>query len=333
MHCTRQRWWALGARTFKNMALVALAALVAIPGPGCSGFVDEQEGDVPITEIPLELRETIKLHQGYLDGKAAEFYRFGTFVPADAGWFPSYEKFPGMPVHPIYIWAGDNGKPTLQTEQHPIIDTLPLQAKYTDFFEVVVVTPDAGEQPNDIKSRGTLLLAGYALARTGHIINCPVVGPEAKLASSKNKLRNTYKKIQVWYRKKITHCMLMEGGSVLIAGGAPSPKVFKQKISDARTEYRVADTEVYTLVSSAFSGADVVSSIPVPNNDVYRYGPGTKDYSPLGRVHDVTVPSDYKVGQVASHAHLYPVPDFTDPRIVERTPAAFHNSSIVYVGK
>ena len=309
--------------------LVLLAALTA----GCAGFVDEDEGDVPITEIPLELQGTIKLHKGYLDGKKTEYYRFGTFVPADAGWFPSYEKFPGMPVHPIYIWAGDNGKPSLDVEQRPIIDTLPLQAKYTDFFEVVVVTPGEGEQANDIKSRGTLLLAGNELARTGHVINCPVVGAKAKLQSSTNKQRNTYRKIKVWYRKKIAHCMLMEGGSALIPGGAPSPRVFKQKITDDRTEYRVATAELFTLKSSAFSGADQVSNIPVPDNDVYRYGPGSKDYSPLGTVFDVTVPSDYKVGQVASYAQLYPIPDFTDPRIEERKPAAFFNSSVVYVGK
>ena len=308
--------------------LVILAALVM----GCAGFVDEDEGQVPATEIPLELRDTIKLHKGYLDEKLIQYYRFSDFVPSEGGWFPSYEKFPGMPVHPIYIWAGDNGKPSLEGEQHPIIDTLPLQAKYTDFFEVVVVTPEEAELPNDIKSRGTLLLAGYSLARTGHIINCPVVGEKAKLQSATNKLRNNYKKIQVWYRKKLAHCMLMEGGSALIPGGAPSPRVYKQKISDARTEYRVAASEVFTLQSSAFSGADLVSSIPVPDSDIYRYGPGAKEYSPLGKVYDVTVPSDYKVGQVDSYAGLYPIPNFTDPRIKERSPEAFFNSSIVYVG-
>ncbi len=311
------------------LSLIALTALAA----GCAGFVDEEEGDVPITEIPLERRGEIKLHKGYLGGKQIEYYRFGTFVPADESWFPSYDKFPGMSVSSIYIWADDSGKPSLNVEQYPIIDKLPLQAKYTDFFEVVVVTPEAGESPNDIKSRGTLLLAEYSLARTGHIINCPVVGPDAKLGASANKQRNSYKKIKIWYRKKVAHCMLMEGGSALIKNGAPSPRVFRQQISSSRTEFRVADAEVFTLKSSAFGGEDAVSDIPVPDNDVFRYGPGTKDYSPLGRVHDVKVPSDYKVGQVASHGDLYPVPDFTDPRIVERKPAAFFNSSIVYVGK
>ena len=315
-----------------NTRLLSFVVILASLIMGCGGFVDEEEGKVPTTEIPLELQGTIKLHKGYLDGEAVEYYRFGTFHPADADWFPEYDKFPGMPVHPIYIWAGDNGKPSIDLDQYPIIDTLPLQARYTDFFEVVVVTPDASEQSNDIKSRGTLLLADYSLARTGHVINCPIVGEKAKLQTSVNKARNSYRRIQVWYRKKITHCMLMEGGSALIAGGAPSPMIFRQKISAARTEYRVAAAEVFALKSSAFSGADLVSNIEVPDNDIFRHGPGSKEYTTLGRVFDVTVPSDYKVGQVASHADLYPVPDFTDSRIVERKPAAIFNSSIVYVG-
>ena len=350
----------------------ALAVLLAALLGACGGFVDEDEGEVPTTEIPFDLQETIKLHKGYLDEKRVEYYRFGSFVPSKASWFPSYDEFPGMPVHPIYIWAGSNGKPSVTGEQHPIIDTLPMQAKYTDFFEVVVVS--AGEeQPNDIKSRGTLLLADLELKHTGHVINCPVVGKDAQLQSSPPKTCSSsctspmfcskagvclkkgqcahhgdcptnrfcnfltkgcgFQKIKVWYRKKLTHCMLMEGGSALIPGGAPPPLISREPVGD-RTEYRVSAGEVHTLRSSAFSGADLVSNILVPDNDIYRHGPTTKQYSPLTQVKDVTVPSDYKMGQLKSYKHLYPIgDDHVDSRIKTRSPEAFFNSSIVHVGK
>ena len=311
---------------------IIFALSLALAGAGCAGFVDEDEGAVPSSEIPLARQGTIKLQLGYADDKPVEYYRFGSFAPADKSWFAAYDKFPGMPVGEMYIWADSKGLPSLEgNKQHPIIDTLPLQARYTDFFEVVVVEPDGDTEPNDIKSRGTLLLAGLRLKRTGHVVNCPVVGAKAALASSKSK--STFKHLRVWVRKKVAYCMLMEGGSALITGGAPPPRIFSAQVTSKRTELRVAANDFYDLKTKAFSGADQVTNIPVPDNAVYHRAPGTKEYSPLVKLWDVTVPSDYKLGQINSYADLFPVPDFTDPRIEEHKPETFHNNSIVTVGK
>ncbi|MCC6752237.1 MAG: hypothetical protein IT371_31600 [Deltaproteobacteria bacterium] len=308
------------------LAVFALSTVSA----GCVGLVDEDEGTVPNAEIPFYRLGRIAAQQGYVDGKIVEFYPLSTFVPADASWFAKYEKFPGMPVRELYVFAGPDGKPSVDQAQLPIVDTLPKQARSSDFFEIVLVKPPAGYQANDLKSRATLLRADYPLERTGKIVNCPAVGPDATLGPTKSGVLGEYRKLRLWYRKQLVHCMLLDGGRALIgARGAPSGRVLTTRVEAGREEQRVAAAEVYTLRSAAFSAADRVSGIPVPGNDVYRYAPGAAEYSPLTKIWEVAVPSDYQAGQLVSYKHLFPIEGFTDPRITERAPEAFCNCPIV----
>jgi len=308
----------------------AVVVVVAMGGCGDS-LVDEEEGDVPLTEIPFDRTGTIALQAGFVDGKAVEFYRMGTFVPDESGWFPSYDKFPGMPVGEMFVWINDAGELRLDHPQRPIIDTLPLQAEYSDFFELVAVTDDS-TSANDIKSRATLLRAGLHLQYSGRIVNCPVVGPKASLAPSKSS--SQFPLVKLWYRKKTVHCLLMDGGTHLLGQGKGAPvfKVYGTPTVGEDREYRVAAREVYHMVTKAFIGADQVTDIPVPDNDIFLQPPSSAGYSPLARIWDVTVPTDYQLGGLTSHADLFPVPDFKDPRIVERSPEAFCNCPIVSVG-
>jgi hypothetical protein len=306
----------------------ALAVGLALLGlTACGSLVDEDEGRVSETEIPVERRGTIPLLHGFADGKPVEYYRLGQLVPQETVWFPSYDKFPGMPVRELYAWPDATGAPSFDGPQRPIVDSLPRQASASDFFEIVLVRPPAGAAAaNDIKSRATLLRSGYPLERTGKVVSCPVVGTDAALGGAP---ASHFPKLALWYRKKSASCVLLDGGP-----GTAGLKVFTTPVgSSDRSELRVAATDLYTLRSTAFTAADQVSAIPVPQNDVFRYVPGSSDYSPLAKVWDVTVPSDYLVGQISSYADLFPVPGFTDPRIVARAPETFCNCPIVTVGK
>lgn len=297
----------------------------------CGSLEDENQGPIAETEIPLHRQSEIPVSRGFVDGKQIEFYKFSAFVPQDANWFPQYEKFPGMPVNEMYIWTDSAGNPSLD-EQQPIVDVLPLQAGYSDFFEIILVTPPTNYKPNTIKSRATLLRSEYELTRTGNIINCPLVGPNTTLAQPNGNVLATYRTIQLWYRKKITHCITMEGAKALFpSDGALAPKIFTTPITDERNEYRVAASEAYTMLAKAFSGGDQASNIEVPQNDIFKYGPNSQEYSPLVKVWNVTVPSDYQNGELTSYSDLFPIPDFVDPRIEERSPEEFWNCSIVYM--
>jgi hypothetical protein len=321
-------------RGLRWTGLVTLGLLLTA---GCSTLVDEDEGEVLITEIPFARQGAIKASRGYVDGKPVEFFNMGTFVPGNSSWFPAYDKFPGMVVNPIYIWAGAKGLPSLDTPQLPIIDTLPLQAQYADFFEVILVSPPADYVDNDIKSRGTLLRSDLELTATGWVVNCPVVGPKMTLSRYDSKANSWvttnvggYRKIKVWYRKKVAYCYLMDGARRLVGqSGAPDFKINSTRLGGASgNQLEVPAGEVYTMTTSAFTGADLQSGIAVPGNDIFLYKPGQKEYTPLVRIWEVAVPSDYKLGQLTSRDDLFPVPGFDDPRITERSPEAFCNCPI-----
>jgi hypothetical protein len=185
----------------------------------------------------------------------------------------------------------------------------------------VLVRPAPDTAANDIKSRATVLRSGFALEHTGRVVNCPLVGENATLGGA---AAGKGRKLALWYRKKTTHCMLLDGG-----GSLPAPRVFSTPVAAGRSELRVAAGDLYTLRSTAFTGADEVRNIPVPQNEIFRHPPGSPEYTPLLKIWDVTRPSDYQVGQIRSYADLFPVPGFTDPSITARTPEAFCNCPLV----
>jgi len=322
-------------------SLLVLAGLLS----GCAAFVDDEEGQVPTTEFSNLRKGVVPVQRGYLDGQVSEYYRFDTFKPGSTSWFPSYTKFPGVPVGDMYILADEDGNIDLATTgQDPIIDVLPGQAHYTDFFELVAFRPDGDYTPNDIKSHATLVMAEYELTRTRGIVHCPVVDPGATLSdkhgtippyhpkTNPNGFNMAYKPIKVWYRKKSTACFLLDGGRYIKYGGMKPTAKSTATVGSGRQLISVPATEVYTMITSAFSGADKVSNIPVPGNDIFRYRRGDAKYSPVIQIWDVTVPSDYVLGARTSYAELFPVKDFTDPGIVKRNPDAFHINTIITVG-
>ncbi|MCA9666653.1 MAG: hypothetical protein KC503_13735 [Myxococcales bacterium] len=299
---------------------------------GACADVDDDQGPINIDEIPVTRQGSIVARRGYFNEKRVEYYDFGNFVPADAAWFPAFEdKFPGMRVNELFVFDDGSGKLSLDGAQHPIVDYLPKQARYSDFLEIVLVKPDGGYAANDIKSRGTLLRAGYALEYTGKVVNCPVAGVDSELGGTTQQPIATYKKVTLWYRGFATHCWLMEGGEALISGGGKPFNFTTTPISSERDELLVSAGEQFDLRADVFGGEDRRAGIPVPDNAIFRYSPAEETYSPLAQIFDVTVPSDYQVGQLASYADLYPVPDFDDPRIEKRDPQAFCNCPIVWI--
>ena len=314
------------------ISLVASVSLAGVSLAGCSEL-DDDEGPVRLEEIPLFRQGTIPVGPGFSAGRPIELYDFGGFLPAEAGWFPAFEEFPGMPVNPIYVFVDESGAPI--ASQKPIIDHLPKQAGYSDFLEIVEVTAGGDYRDNQIKSFATLIRIGeeesFTFTPTGKVINCPVVGPDAELAPPVGKALWKTTRLELWFRKQSTHCLLADGGEALLEGGAPALTVFSAPVGD-RTELRVPAREIYLLAANVFGGEDRVSAVPVPNNAIVRYPPDATEYSPLSQAFRVTVPSDYVIGQLTSYDDLFPVPDFTDPRIEELSPQVYINAPMIAVG-
>jgi hypothetical protein len=100
-----------------------------------------------------------------------------------AGQRVRYYNFDGMPVAPapIYVLFRDGETQPVAGQQN-IVDVIPGDANYSDFWRVVRVTVPQSYVANTITSRAQIVAAGYALLETTTLVNCPIV-PEGSTAS------------------------------------------------------------------------------------------------------------------------------------------------------
>lgn len=100
-----------------------------------------------------------------------------------AGQRVRYYNFDVMPVNPapIYVLFRD-GETQPVAGQPNIVDVIPGDANYSDFWRVVRVTVPQNYVANTITSRAQIVAAGYAMQETTTLVNCPIV-PEGSTAS------------------------------------------------------------------------------------------------------------------------------------------------------
>src|SRR5881396_1439790 len=80
--------------------------------------------------------------------------------------------------------------------QRNIIDTIPGQPGYSDFWRVYKVLVPDGYVANSIRSLGEAVASGYTIQETNTVVNCPVVNPTATIAGSSQTL------VSGWYRNR-----------------------------------------------------------------------------------------------------------------------------------
>ncbi len=92
-----------------------------------------------------------------------------------------YYNFDVQPTTPAPIYAPmKGGKPV--AGQLNIVDVLPGDAGYSDFWQVVVVTVPDTYVANTLTSAAAVKSSGYAMQATSMLVNCPIV-PEGSTAS------------------------------------------------------------------------------------------------------------------------------------------------------
>ncbi|MBK8563601.1 MAG: hypothetical protein IPN76_09700 [Saprospiraceae bacterium] len=118
-----------------------------------------------------------------------------------------YYNFDVMPTTaiPIYVPMHDG---ELIDGQLFIIDKVPGEAGYNDFWQMNVVEVPKDFVANTITSLGEIQAAGYKVNTTTNIINCPVV-PKGSTASKR--FANGDKSLhRGWYKGKIVHYFTFE---------------------------------------------------------------------------------------------------------------------------
>jgi hypothetical protein len=101
---------------------------------------------------------------------------------------------------PIYVFFRQ-GENIPVAGQLNIVDVIPGEAGYNDFWQVYKVTVPGDYLANSIGSLQALLAAGYSIQKTATLVNCPIV-PEGSTAIQR--LRGNDAGLHLgWYRNKI----------------------------------------------------------------------------------------------------------------------------------
>ncbi|HYY47950.1 MAG TPA: hypothetical protein VFA17_04630 [Thermoplasmata archaeon] len=123
-------------------------------------------------------------------------------IPRVDGWFRNasvtYLDFGPQPnvAVPILAFFQASSPTASVASQRNIIDTIPGQPGYSDFWRVHKVLVPSGYVPNTIRSFADAVASGYTIEATDIIVNCPVVNPNATLGGGGGSLTLG------WYRDR-----------------------------------------------------------------------------------------------------------------------------------
>ncbi len=101
---------------------------------------------------------------------------------------------------PIYVLyrKGESGPAAGQLN---IVDVVPSQSGYNDFWQVNKVTVPSDYVANSVGSLSAIIAAGYPIEKTGMLVNCPIV-PAGSMA--RHRLNGSDTGLHMgWYRNKI----------------------------------------------------------------------------------------------------------------------------------
>ena len=117
----------------------------------------------PIVPAGSTLESGVELTQGWYKG--ARVY------------YPDFGMNPAVAI-PIWVFATGmdaNGDPVFVDGQHNIIDAIPGDEGYSDFWHVRLVMVDESYEANSITSAQAVADGGFEVVQTPLVVNCPVV--------------------------------------------------------------------------------------------------------------------------------------------------------------
>jgi hypothetical protein len=133
----------------------------------------------------------------------------------------NFDVLPAVPA-PIYVFFREGSSAEL-TEQLHIVDVLPGDSGYNDFWQVTKVTVPGSYVPNSVTSLAEIQAAGFPTTATNVLVNCPVV-PEGSTARMRYTSQESTALVSGWYRGKVVkyfsfleHMLTMSGNGVPIA--------------------------------------------------------------------------------------------------------------------
>lgn len=135
------------------------------------------------------------------------------------GQIVKYYNFDVQPATPAPIYAFfEAGASSPVAGQLNVIDTIPGETGYNDFWQVMMVTVPSGYAANTIASLSEIQAAGYTITPTNMLVNCPVVpaGSTAGLRIGGGSTGLT----QGWYRDQVVNYFNFNEATLTVTNGA-----------------------------------------------------------------------------------------------------------------
>lgn len=142
---------------------------------------------LPAANVPVNFDQGPFITRGLTpDGKAVDYYNFDV-----------------QSVTPAPIWAFFKADGSAVAGQLNIINVLPGEGGYNDFWQVYKVTVPAGYVANTVTSYSDLVAKGYTITKTDALVNCPVV-PKGSTASKRLTAEDPGL-TRGWYKDKVVY--------------------------------------------------------------------------------------------------------------------------------
>jgi len=145
-----------------------------------------------------------------------------------AGDTVKYYNFDLQSTTPAPIWVlSKAGQTTSVPGQNNIIDVIPGDPGYNDFWQVYTVTVPTDYVANTITSYQELVASGYTITKTNSLVNCPVV-PNGSTASIRFSASESAGLTTGWYKDSVVYYFNFaeKALSVTSSGDVPVSPIF-----------------------------------------------------------------------------------------------------------
>jgi hypothetical protein len=180
-----------------------------------------------------------------------------------SGQHVEYYNFDVQPLTPAPIWVlFREGETDPVSGQMNIIDVLPGEPGYNDFWQVIKVTVPKNYEANQIASYAEILAFKYPTEPTTTLVNCPVV-PEGSTAT-KRFINEPNTLIKGWYKEKVVfYFSFTEKNLTASAGKVPiSPIYVTFNINPSDTNNNSGPASGFKTETSTDQTHNVVATLP-----------------------------------------------------------------------
>ena len=167
-------------------------------------FVRDANNDFPAANAPVDFDAipAFITHGLGPNGEKTQYYNFDAMSTTPA---------------PIYVLFRD-GESSPVANQLNIVNVIPGETGYNDFWLVTKVTVPSGYVANSVTSYSEIVQKGYTLTPTTTIVNCPIV-PKGSVARKRYLSTESPDLTRGWYKNKVVYYFNFSEKGLMASGG------------------------------------------------------------------------------------------------------------------